>query len=232
MRKLCILGSKKARELVSSLKAIEALCQRQEDDGDSLLEQTEEILKRDDLEINCQCSELLLRIIEYLLKYFSENKLLTAFKRVRIRVLEVSAIATLQCIKYFSAANWVHLTKMKVSVSAVRRQFDLLGCQKFKKVEIRNCDLEDDQITREIGNSNLTQLMIQDCRVKNAKSLINAFHWGTSSSCNYFGLRTIKLESGGWKQFVDAIEVEKKVMRCFDVKDCTPCISEDLQIRV
>ena len=224
--------SDKATRLISSFATIRTLCVRRDSEYGIILTRTKELLQRDDLQIDHQCCELLFHIIEYLLQYYSENTLLTAFKRAQIQLLEVKTLLALHYMKYFAAAEWVRLINMAVSVNTVRRTLELLGYKKFKNVEIRNCDLEDDEVKREIGCANLTQLMIQDCRVKNARSLINAFHWAALSSCMYFGLRKIKLEDGGWRQFVTAIEMEKKIAKRLEIKDCTPCIPNDLQIRV
>ena len=192
-------------------------------------------------------SKKLYKIYQHLLNKckFDENEIHKAFEHIHIYWFDANKFEMIHLLKYFGSVYGITLYDIKLNVNTTRQELEVLGEEKCKIVLIWNCQLQDYECERRIYASNVNQLMILKCKLSNVNSLINAFHWATSSSSSSselssyreFVLRGIRFEEGWWEELVMAIEEEKRTYGAvkfgkLTIGDCTPKMGAHLQMRV
>ena len=163
-----------------------------------------------------------------------------AFQHIHVDTFYVNDFEMVECAKYFGNVKVIALIEMKLNVKAARREFESIGYGNCKGVFMFRCKLEDMEIEQESYGSNLDALVIEECKIKNVSSILNAFQWAASSSSTPSGrqlaLLNLKIEDGWWSELVTAIEKGmsngKVKLRVLYSGNCTPQISTDLQRKV
>jgi len=228
--------------LTTSLDIIILFLSKDGYNRDFVVSETVSTLQMKDVNLYEENSRKLNEIIEHLEKkcHLKESELQLAFHDTTVGLLHVNAVNQIKHGKYFGHVDLFIWHDMELSVNVARREFEALGSGKCKRVRIKDCKLEDDEIERRSSNVILDRLVIMGCTLKNAKSLINAFLWATSSqssSCEILEFFELEVEDGWWTEFVTAIEEEKNThghirLRELYIDDCTTNMSKDLQLRV
>ena len=178
----------------------------------------------------------------------SDNEIRTAFEHIHVRWFQINQFETIKCVKYFGRVFGVEFIDMKLNVDAARREFDAIDYEKCTAVNMFRCELEDIETGSQTYCSNLDVVVIQDCQLSSINSLINSFHWVTSSSPlsstspslsggKQFEMYGLKVQERWWSELVKAIEKEKITngklnLTLLGMWDCTPQISENLYWRV
>ena len=228
--------------LTTSLDIIVSFLSKDGCDKDFVVSETVSILQMEDLNLYEENSRKLNAIIEHLQNkcHMKESEMQLAFQHIYVELLHVNAINQIKHGKYFGHVDLFIWYDMELSVNVARREFEALGSGKCKRIRIKDCTLEDDEIVSRASNFILDRLVIMGCTMKNVKSLINAFLWATSSqssSCEILEFFELEVEDGWWTEFVTAIEEEKNThghikLGELYIDDCTTNMSKDLQLRV
>ena len=170
----------------------------------------------------------------------NDNELQIAFEHIHVRRCHVNDLEMIKCAMCFGFVVGISLNKMQLSINAARHELEMIGFGTCTVVNMYKCKLEDDYIESQSCRLRLEGIGIQQCNLKNISSLINAFHWVTSSSPSpekRFGLYDLKFKDGWWSKLVVAIEKEnmangKVNLEYLMIRKCTPPINKDLQRRV
>ena len=194
------------------------------------------------LDVDVEKSRKLHNIYEHLLNNCkcSEDDMQAAFENVHVNWFNVDRLETVQCVKYFGYVHGIGFNDMKLNVNAARHEVEALGPGICRRVAMFKCELEDNEVDNRSSISGLNGLGIWECKLNNVSSLINAFHWSTSSSsfsCQWFLLWRLEFKDGWWDELVAAIEKKMNAngyvsLGMLDVRKCTLQMCKELQMRV
>ena len=190
-------------------------------------------------------SKMLYNIVNLLMRNYkcNESELQSAFANVYVTWFKTNLPDTVRAAKYLGDVRSIGIFSTVLDINTAISDIESLVMIGIERVGIVQCLLKssssDDAIWSQKAKSPAPPcviirefLAIADCKFEDENSFVNAITWGTSSSCEQFGLLKTTLTYEWWWKFAKIIEKQRSGCKVVCLSACSPALTQEMQMMV